>query len=51
MEELTKRFKKKGVVKLKLEILESNSKVIEFYKNIGWDFRSDLITMSLTLKK
>lgn len=50
MNELTKRFEKIGVVKLKLEILVINKKVIEFYKRLGWDLRKDLTTMSLTLK-
>lgn len=50
MEELTKRFEKIGVAKLKLEILVINEKVIEFYKRLGWDLRKDLTTMSLTLK-
>ena len=51
MNELTKRFDNMGVAKLKLEILEKNKKVIEFYKKIGWDLRNDLKTMSLTLKR
>ncbi len=51
MDELTQRFKNMGVAKLKLEILEKNKKVIEFYKKIGWDLRNDLKTMSLTLKR
>ena len=51
MDELTRRFEDMGAVKLKLEILEVNNNVIEFYKKIGWDLRTDLKTMSLTLKK
>lgn len=51
MTELTNRFDRMGVVKLKLEILESNSSVINFYKSIGWNLRSELTTMSLTLKR
>lgn len=50
MDELTQRFENMGAVKLKLEILKKNKKVIEFYKKIGWDLRNDLKTMSLTLK-
>lgn len=48
--ELIGRFKLKNVVKLKLEILESNKDVIDFYKKMGWDFRSELVTMSLSLR-
>ena len=51
MNEITKRFSQKGVVKLKIEILEDNKKVIDFYKSLGWELRSELTTMSLTLKK
>ncbi|MHA1728992.1 MAG: GNAT family N-acetyltransferase [Promethearchaeota archaeon] len=54
MEELTNRFKQKGIVKLKLEILRENKmyeKIIGFYNKLGWDLRSDLATMSKTLKK
>ena len=51
MDELTRRFENMGAVKLKLEILEINKYVIEFYKKIGWDLRNDLKTMSLTLKR
>ena len=51
MDELTQRFENMGVAKLKLEILEKNKNVIEFYKKIGWDLRNDLKTMSLTLKR
>ena len=49
MDELTKRFKEKKVVKLKLEVLRENSGVITFYKKLGWDLRDEIITMSLTL--
>lgn len=50
MQELTNRFQKIGVVKLKLEILETNKAIINFYRNLGWDLRTELSTMSLTLK-
>ncbi len=50
MEEITDQFKALGVVKLKLEILKSNQTVIDFYQALGWDIRSDLTTMSHTLK-
>ena len=51
MDELLRRFKEKNVVKLKLEIFKSNKEVIDFYKKLGWDHRTDLSTMSLTLKE
>jgi len=51
MDELLQRFKKRNVVKLKIEIFKSNKKVIDFYKKLGWDHRTDLSTMSLTLKE
>ena len=51
MDELLKRFKERNVVKLKIEILKSNIGVIDFYKKIGWNLRSDLSTMSLSLKE
>lgn len=51
MDELLLRFKEKNVVKLKLEVLKTNKDVIEFYKKLGWDHRTDLSTMSLTLKE
>ena len=51
MHELLQRFKDMGVVKLKLEVFRSNSGVINFYKKLGWDHRTDLTTMSFTLKE
>ncbi len=51
MDELINRFKKMKVVKVKLEVHESNVGVIEFYQSLGWDLRTELITMSLTLRE
>ena len=51
MNALTHEFEKLNVVKLKLEILESNQQVILFYQSLNWDLRPELITMSKTLKK
>lgn len=51
MDELLRRFKERNVVKLKLEVLKNNKDVIDFYKKLGWDHRTDLSTMSLTLKE
>ncbi len=51
MDELTRRFKDKKIVKIKLEIVRDNAEVIEFYKKLGWELREEIITMSLTLFK
>ena len=51
MDELLRRFKERNVAKLKIEIFKSNIEVVEFYKKLGWDHRTDLSTMSLTLKE
>ena len=51
MDELLRRFKERNVVKLKIEIFKSNKEVIDFYKKLGWDHRTDSSTMSLTLKE
>ena len=51
MNELMKKFKEMGVVKVKLEILKSNIEVVEFYKKLNWDLRTDLVTMSYSLRK
>lgn len=51
MDELLRRFKERNIVKLKIEIFKSNKKVIDFYKKLGWDHRTDLSTMSFTLKE
>ncbi|MHA2364681.1 MAG: GNAT family N-acetyltransferase [Candidatus Hodarchaeales archaeon] len=49
MSELTNRFKKMKIAKIKLEILDVDIDVLHFYKKIGWDVRPELTTMSLTL--
>lgn len=46
MEELHKRFLKKGVVKVHLFVENENESVIEFYKKMGWYIRDDLEMMS-----
>ena len=51
MEELTDRFKKMGIKKIKLEILDHNPDLIGFYESIGWKNRTELATMSMTLGK
>jgi putative acetyltransferase len=44
-------FETDNVIKIKLEVLESNNKVIEFYKKLGWDLRKEITTMSLNLPR
>ncbi|MFW9994396.1 MAG: GNAT family N-acetyltransferase [Candidatus Odinarchaeota archaeon] len=51
MNELTRRFKEKKVVKIKLEIVNGNEQVIEFYSQIGWNLRKELLTMSMGLNE
>ena len=51
MDKLIIIFQERNTVKLKLEVLNSNKGIIDFYKKLGWDHRTDLSTMSLTLKK
>ena len=46
MDELIARFHKMGVHKLHLFIEKYNKKVVEFYINLGWEIRDDLIMMS-----
>ena len=50
MDELVKRFCDMNVVKLKLEVVETNRDVVDFYKHLGWDERPEIITMSLSLR-
>ena len=51
MDELEKRFKAMNVVKIKLEVVQGNQGVVDFYEKLGWDLRDELITMSKTLRK
>ncbi len=46
MEELHKRFLKKGVVKVHLFVDIETKGVIEFYQKLGWYLRDDLKMMS-----
>lgn len=46
MDELIKRFRQKGVHKVHLFIEKRNKKVVDFYKNLGWQVRENLIMMS-----
>ena len=46
MDELTARFRKLGVHKVHLFIEKYNKEVVNFYLNLGWEIRDDLIMMS-----
>lgn len=46
MDELITRFRKMGVHKVHLFIEKYNKEVVEFYINLGWEIRDDLIMMS-----
>lgn len=46
MDELMKKFHELGVHKVHLFIEKHNKIVVDFYRNLGWDIRDDLIMMS-----
>lgn len=46
MDELINRFRKIGVHKIHLFIERDNLEVVNFYKNLEWQVRDDLIMMS-----
>jgi ribosomal protein S18 acetylase RimI-like enzyme len=46
MDELIARFRKMGVHKVHLFIEKYNKEVVNFYLNLGWEIRDDLIMMS-----
>ncbi len=46
IDELIERFRQKGVHKVHLFIEKNNKKVVDFYRNLGWEVREDLIMMS-----
>jgi hypothetical protein len=43
---LIERFRKIGAHKIHLFIEKYNKDVVEFYQNLGWEIRDDLIMMS-----
>ncbi len=51
MNELIKRFRQKGILKVHLFIEKRNNKVLDFYRNLGWEVREDLIMMSFVPDK
>ena len=46
MTKLNETFRQKGIHKIHLFIEKHNNEVIDFYKNLGWEIREDLIMMS-----
>ena len=46
MDDLIEKFRKIGVHKIHLFIEKYNKNVVEFYRNLGWEIRDDLIMMS-----
>jgi ribosomal protein S18 acetylase RimI-like enzyme len=46
MNDLIERFRKIGAHKIHLFIEKYNKDVVEFYQNLGWEIRDDLIMMS-----
>ncbi len=46
MDALIEQFRTKNIHKVHLFIEKSNVGVVEFYNNLGWDVREDLIMMS-----
>lgn len=44
-------FENDKIVKIKLEVLESNKKVLDFYERQGWDLRPEITTMSMNLPR
>ncbi len=51
MDELIDRFRKMRVHKVHLFIEKYNKGVVNFYKNLGWEIRDDLIMMSFVPDK
>ena len=46
MKALIEQFRRENIHKVHLFIEKSNRSVVEFYNNLGWDVREDLIMMS-----
>ena len=51
MDALIEQFRKMNIHKVHLFIEKSNRNVVEFYNNLGWDVRKDLIMMSYVPNK
>ena len=51
LDELIEIFRKKKVHKIHLFIVKTNHEVVDFYQNLGWEIRDDLIMMSYVPNK
>ena len=51
IDELSERFRQMGVHKVHLFIEKENKNVVDFYRNLGWEVRNDLIMMSFVPDK
>ncbi|MHA1472306.1 MAG: GNAT family N-acetyltransferase [Promethearchaeota archaeon] len=51
MDALTEQFRAKNIHKVHLFIQKSNKSVLEFYNNLGWGVREDIIMMSIVPNK
>jgi ribosomal protein S18 acetylase RimI-like enzyme len=51
MEELERRFRAIGVVKINFWVQTNNLDAVGFYEKIGYHLRDDLVTMSKVLRK
>jgi len=51
MEALIEQFRVKNIQKVHLFIQKSNKNVVEYYNNLGWEVRDDLIMMSFVPDK
>ena len=51
LDKVIEAFEKNKIIKIKLEVLETNKKVIDFYVKQGWDLRPEITTMSMDLPR
>lgn len=51
LNEVITAFENDKIVKIKLEVLESNKRVLDFYEQQGWDLRPEITTMSMNLPR
>ena len=51
LNKLIEAFENDGIIIVKLEVLESYKKVIDFYVKQGWDLRPEITTMSMNLPR
>ena len=51
LDTLITAFEKEKILKIKLEVVDSNKEVINFYLKQGWDLRHEITTMSMNLPR